>query len=347
MRLGNENFLLRHGQQKRHANVGFGERIAIVKSSGGYTNESCNLIAKEARERGHEVFVVDPKNTIPFIQNNALSLLYRQQSGNFGKLPKPDAVITRIGPENTISKQDLTIARQLEEYSKYHVSVDKPDALVRSYDKFNMHQLLVSAGIPTPDTFKLLNTDEDLDEKLGTVLQEIKSDKVIIKLPSGGQGTGVFIAPKNADEIKAKVKQVIPQGQDFLVQEFLATPGGKASDLRAVVIDNKLIGAYRRIAKDGDFRANISKGGSFEKAKLTEQEKEIALKSAKISGLDVAGVDIMRTVEKGPVVLEVNYSPGVSKEGKKLFGVYVPTKILELVEGKIAQAKQNLAIPSC
>jgi len=235
-------------------------------------------------------------------------------------LARFDAIIPRIAANMT--RYGTAIVRQLEMQGIYNVS--SSIAISRSRDKLRSMQLLAKAGVGIPKTiFSRNSTDiDDLIDKVGGM-------PVIIKLAAGTHGNGVVLA-----ETKKAAKSVLQafylsndDGTNILLQEFVEESAG--TDIRAFVVGSRVVASMQRKSLDDDFRSNLHKGGEGIPVKLTEDERKMVIRAAKAMGLNVAGVDLMRS-NRGPLVLEVNASPGFGIE--KVTGRDVAGPIIEYVE---------------
>jgi len=229
-----------------------------------------------------------------------------------------DAVIPRIGSK--VTSYGAAILRQFEVSGVY--SLNGSVAITRSRDKLRAHQLLARKNIAMPITSYAhsANATEDLIKFVGGA-------PLIVKVLSGTQGRGVLLAETNK-AAESLINAFLNLEADFLVQEFIKEAGG--SDIRCFVIGDKVFAAMKRQSAEGDFRSNLHIGGSAEPVKLRPEERAVAVKAAKSLGLDVAGVDIVRS-SHGPLVLEVNSSPGL--EGiEKVTGKDIATAIIEHIE---------------
>ena len=203
-------------------------------------------------------------------------------------------------------------------------SLSRSLAITRARDKLRSMQLLAKAGVGIPKTVVSRNT-ADIDD----LLEQLGGTPVIIKLARGTHGNGVVLA-----ETKKAAKSVLQafyltndNGTNILLQEFIKESAG--TDIRAFVVGSRVVASMQRQSLDDDFRSNLHKGGQGKAIKLTPEEKRMAVKAAKTMGLSVAGVDLMRS-SRGPLVLEVNASPGFGIE--KVTGRNVASKIIEYVE---------------
>jgi ribosomal protein S6--L-glutamate ligase len=203
------------------------------------------------------------------------------------------------------------------------------DAVLRARDKLRSLQILAAQGIAMPVTVFGDNPDDTED-----LLAMLGEPPHVIKLNEGSQGTGVVLAEKRSAS-KSVIEAFRGLYANFLVQEFIAE--AKGCDLRCFVVGGKVVAAMQREASPGDFRANLHRGGSAVKIKPSAAEKQIAVRAAAALGLGVAGVDLLRS-ERGPLVLEVNASPGL--EGiEAATGVDVASAIVELLEAQVCDAR--------
>jgi len=288
-------------------------KIAILSNGPG--NYSTKRLKEEALKRGHDVSVIKYKECYASIEQNNPSVKYRGVDlANF------DAIIPRIA--SYMTKYGTAIVRQLEMQGVYTVS--SSISISRARDKLRSMQLLAKYGIGIPKTVVSRNTT-DIDD----LLECIGSLPVIIKLASGTHGNGVVLA-----ETKKAAKSVLQafyltndDGTNILLQEFIKESAG--TDIRAFVVGGRVVASMKRQSLDDDFRSNLHKGGEGTPIKLTDEEKKIAVKAAKAMGLNIAGVDLMRS-SRGALVLEVNASPGFGIE--KVTGRNVAGAIIEYVE---------------
>lgn len=288
-------------------------KIAILSNGPG--NYSTKRLKQEAKLRGHEVTVVKYKECYASIEQNNPAVNYRGQD-----LSKFDAIIPRIA--SYMTKYGTAIVRQLEMQGVYTIS--SSIAISRSRDKMRSLQLLAKYGIGIPKTVVSRNTT-DIDD----LLNHLGGMPVIIKLARGTHGNGVVLA-----ETKKAAKSVLQafyltddDGTNILLQEFIEESAG--TDIRAFVVGSRVVASMKRQSLDDDFRSNLHKGGEGTIVKLTDEEKKVAVKAAKAMGLNVAGVDLMRS-NRGPLILEVNASPGFGIE--KVTGRNVAGAIIDYVE---------------
>ncbi len=273
-----------------------------------------------AQERGHEIDVIDHLRCYVNITSHRPQIHYE---GNI--LPKYDAVIPRIGASVTFF--GTAVLRQFEMMGVY--PVNESVAITRSRDKLRSLQLLSRKGIGMPVTLfahRTGNADELLDI--------IGGAPVVIKLLEGTQGIGVVLGETH-DSASSIIQAFGGVKTNILVQEFVKEANGE--DIRCLVVGDKVIASMLRKGKDGDFRSNLHRGGTASTVKITPTERQTAVSAAKAMGLNVCGVDLLRS-NHGPVVMEVNSSPGI--EGiEKATGKDVAGKIIEFIERKAVPGK--------
>jgi ribosomal protein S6--L-glutamate ligase len=287
--------------------------IAILSNGPG--NYSTKRLKEEALKRGHKVKIVKYRECYASIEQNNPTVSYRGED-----LAKFDAVIPRIA--SYMTRYGTAMVRQLEMQGVYTLS--SSISINRSRDKLRSMQLLAKAGVGIPKTvFSRNSTDiDDLIEKIGGM-------PVIIKLARGTHGNGVVLAEtkKAATSVLQAFYLSNDDGTNVLLQEFIKESAGV--DIRTFVVGSRVVASMKRQSLDDDFRSNLHKGGEGTPIKLTEEERKMAIKAAKAMGLSVAGVDMMRS-SRGPLVLEVNASPGFGIE--KITGRDVAGPIIEYVE---------------
>ncbi len=274
---------------------------------------STNRLYQVGKERGHEMHVIDYLRCYMDITSRHPGVIYKGE-----KLQGHDAVIPRIGASRTF--YGTAVVRQFEMMGVF--PTNESQAITRSRDKLRSLQLLARAGIGLPVT-GFAHYTQDIDGLINLV----GGTPLIIKLLEGTQGIGVVLA-----ETKKAATSVIQafRGLDanILVQEFIKESRGE--DIRCFVVGNRVVAAMKRKAKEGEFRSNLHQGGKGEKVKLSSEERAIAVRAAKTMGLNVAGVDMLRS-NHGPVIMEVNSSPGL--EGiEKTSTVDVAGKIIQFIE---------------
>lgn len=274
---------------------------------------STKRLAETAIERGHEVDVINHLHCYMNISANNPEIHYHGKP-----LPKYDAVIPRIGASVTF--YGMAVVRQFEMMGVY--VLNESQGIGRSRDKLRSLQLLSSQGINMPVTGFAHNPDSTQD-----LLKLTGGTPVVLKLLEGTQGKGVVLA-----ETKKAAESVIDAFRglksNFLVQEYIKEAGG--ADIRLFVIGKEVVATMMRKGREGEFRSNLHRGGSASLITVTEKEKKMAIDSARILGLKVAGVDILRS-GKGPLIMEVNSSPGL--EGiEKITGKNLAKEIICYIE---------------
>lgn len=276
---------------------------------------------REAGEaQGHDMRVINYLRCYMNITSNRPSVVY---SGK--PLENFDAIIPRIGASKTF--YGTAVVRQFEVMGVF--SANESQAISRSRDKLRCMQILAREGIGLPVTGFAHDT-QDIDGLIETV----GGAPLVIKLLEGTQGIGVVLA-ETYQASKSVIEAFRGLDANILVQEFIKEAGG--ADLRCFIVGGKVIAAMKRQGADGEFRSNLHRGGTAVKIKLTPEEKSTALRAAKAMGLRVAGVDLLRS-NHGPVVMEVNSSPGL--EGiEKASGVDVAKKIIEFITTNAASGK--------
>jgi ribosomal protein S6--L-glutamate ligase len=274
---------------------------------------STKRLAEASLERGHETLVIDHQKCDMIIGKDALAMHYEGE-----KIDDLDAIIPRIGASVTF--YGTAVVRQFEMMDVF--SANRSIAIVRSRDKLRSMQILAGAGLGLPKT---AFTNYSKEEK--KIIKQLGGAPLIIKLLEGTQGLGVVLA-----ETEKASKSVIEAFHGLkarvIVQEFIKE--AKAADIRAFVINGEVVGAIKRQGKEGEFRSNIHRGGTASPIKLKRSEKAAAIKAASAMGLDIAGVDMLQS-DRGPLILEVNSSPGL--EGiEKGTGLDIAGKIIDFVQ---------------
>ena len=254
---------------------------------------STRRLVEACTERGHEVRVLDTLKCYMELSSNEPVVWYKGE-----KLEGFDAIIPRIGA--SITPYGLAVIRQFEMLGTY--SLTESVALGRSRDKLRALQLLSrkNVGMPISSFAHDVHNTKELIKLVGGA-------PVVVKLLEGTQGRGVVLA-ETAKAAESVIDAFRELRADFLVQEFIKEAGG--ADVRCLVIGKKVVAAMQRTAASGEFRSNLHRGGTAELTRLTPAERATAVKAAQIMGLNVAGVDILRS-SRGPLVMEVNSSPGL------------------------------------
>ncbi len=254
---------------------------------------STRRLVEAAEQRGHEVQVIDVLRCYMNITSMRPSIHYRGQVlGDF------DAVIPRIGASVTF--YGTAVLRQFEMMGVY--PLNESVAITRSRDKLRSAQLLARKGIGMPVTGFAHNPDDIQD-----LLKVVGGAPLVIKLLEGTQGIGVVLA-ETQKAAESVIQAFMGLKANIMVQEFIKEAGG--ADLRCLVVGEKIVAAMKRQGPEGEFRSNLHRGGSASLIRLTPEERSTAVRAARIMGLNVCGVDILRS-NHGPVVMEVNSSPGL------------------------------------
>ena len=254
---------------------------------------STRRLVEAAQTRGHECVVIDHSQCYVGIKQGLPSIHYKGQD-----VSDIAAIVPRIGASVTF--YGSAIVRQFEVMGV--ISANPSQAITRSRDKLRCMQILSGAGIGMPITGFARST-RDVDD----LIKMVGGPPLVIKLLEGTQGIGVVLA-----ETKKAASSVIEAfyglGNNILIQEYIKESRG--TDIRAFVVNGKVVGAMKRTAREGEFRSNLHRGGSAEVIKLNKAERETAIRAAKELGLTVCGVDMLPS-DRGPLVLEVNSSPGL------------------------------------
>ncbi|MBR9910346.1 MAG: 30S ribosomal protein S6--L-glutamate ligase [Gammaproteobacteria bacterium] len=252
-------------------------------------------LVEAAKKRGHEVRVIDHIRCFMDMGTDNPSIHYKDEEFNKGDF---DAVIPRIG--SSVTFYGTAVVRQFEMMGIY--CVNESVAISRSRDKLRSIQLLSRKGVGIPVT-AFANSPDDVSG----LIREVGGAPLVIKLLEGTQGIGVVLAEtKKAAE--SVIEAFMGVKSNILIQEFIKEAGG--SDIRCFVVGGEVIAAMQRTAPAGEFRSNLHRGGSAELVQLTKEEKAAAVKAAEIMGLNVCGVDLLRS-SRGPLIMEVNSSPGL------------------------------------
>jgi ribosomal protein S6--L-glutamate ligase len=287
--------------------------MKIVVLSRNQKLYSTRRLVEAAGMMGHEVEVIDFLKCYMAIKRGNPEVYYYGK-----KLKGVDAVIPRIGASRTF--YGTAVVRQFE---MMHVfSVNESQAIARSRDKLRSMQILSRAGIGMPVTaFASDPTD------MNHIIELVGGTPLVIKLLHGTQGIGVVLA-ENRKAARSVMDAFYGVKANMLIQEFIKE--AKGSDVRAFVVGGEVIGAMKRQGPEGEFRSNLHRGGSAKMIKLTRQELKTAVDAARLLGLNVAGVDMLQS-SKGPMVLEVNSSPGL--EGiEATTGIDVASRIIKFIE---------------
>lgn len=282
---------------------------------------STSRLVEAARARGHQVQVIDALKCYMNINSTKLEVRYKHDT-----LGPYDAIIPRIGAGVTFF--GTAVLRQFENMGTY--SVNPAISISRSRDKLRALQLLTRKGIAMPITGFAHST-----ENTDGVIKIVGGAPLVIKLLEGTQGRGVVLA-ETGQAAESVVDAFRDLDANILIQEFIKESSG--TDIRAFVVGDRVVAAMQRRSKNGEFRANLHRGGTGEQIKLTAEERAVAKRAAKALGLNVAGVDIIRS-NKGPLVLEVNSSPGLQGI-ESTTGIDISGLIIEYIEKNARPIKQ-------
>jgi ribosomal protein S6--L-glutamate ligase len=270
---------------------------------------STKRLVEAGEKKGHEMLVVDHGKCDLVIEKKKPGLIYKGE-----EIKNVNGVIPRIGA--SITFYGTAVVRQFE-MMKIFTAVES-QALVRSRDKLRSLQILSRAGLGLPKTV-FSNYSRDVS----TIIDAAGGAPVVIKLLEGTQGLGVVLAD-NRNSAESILEAFNGLKARVIVQEFIKE--AKGADIRAFVIDGVVVGAMKRQGKEGEFRSNLHRGGSANIIELTDEEENAAIKAARVMGLGVAGVDMLQST-RGPLILEVNSSPGLegieAATGKNIAGLII------------------------
>lgn len=254
---------------------------------------STGRLVEAGEKRNHEMLVLDHTKCDLLIEKRKPQIFYKGNS-----IEGVDAVIPRIGASVTF--YGTAVVRQFEMMKVF--TATESQALVRSRDKLRSLQILSRAGLGLPKT-AFTNYSKDVK----SVIKNVGGAPCVIKLLEGTQGVGVVLA-ENENAAESVLEAFNGLKARVIVQEFIKEAGG--ADIRAFVVDGVVVGAMKRQGKEGEFRSNLHRGGTAQVIELTDEEENAALKAAKVLGLGIAGVDMLQS-KKGPLIMEVNSSPGL------------------------------------
>ena len=289
-------------------------------------NYSNTRMIEAAEARGHVIETITTSRCFMAINNEKPVIHYEGTA-----LPRYDAIIPRIGSKITF--YGMAVVRQFESMGVYCVNPAR--AIGSSRDKLLAHQILSQHKLGMPNT-AFARSSRDTQG----IIDLVGGAPVVVKLLESTQGKGVILA-ETRKAATALVDAFRGLDAHFLVQEFVKE--AKGSDIRCFVVDGKVVGSMMRTAQAGEFRSNIHQGGTAKKIKLTSTERTTAIKAAKALGLDVAGVDILRS-DTGPKVLEVNSSPGLQGI-EAATGKDIATTIIECIENNVGTVFHNPVKP--
>jgi len=291
-------------------------KIAILSRNGELY--STRRLLEAAEKHGHEAHVIDHLRCNIEIEQKGPSLYYGSDY-----LVGFDAVIPRIGASVTF--YGTAVVRQFEMMKVF--SVVSSRGIVHSRDKLRCLQVLSKEGIGLPKTV-FTNYSRNVEH----VVESAGGAPVVLKLLEGTQGLGVVLA-ENQNAAQSVLEAFNGLKARVIVQEFIRE--AKGADIRAFVVDGEVVGSMKRQGKEGEFRSNLHRGGYAMQIELTDEERDTAIRAAQTVGLGVAGVDLLQS-ERGPLVLEVNSSPGL--EGiERATGVDIAGKIIQYIEKSVKQ----------
>jgi ribosomal protein S6--L-glutamate ligase len=292
--------------------------VVLSRNPGLY---SSTRLLEAIEQKGHHGRVIDHLNCDLIMDEEGPSIFYQGES-----LDDVDAIIPRIGASVTF--YGSAVVRQFE-MMKVFSAVDSL-AITRSRDKLRSLQILSRSGVGMPKT-----AFTNFSKEGNKILKHIGEAPVVIKLLEGTQGLGVMLAETNK-AAKSVVEAFDSLKTRVILQEFIKEAGG--SDIRIFIVDGEVVGAMKRQGAEGEFRSNLHRGGNATVVKLSRSEKATALKAAKSMGLAIAGVDLLQS-SRGPMVLEVNSSPGL--EGiETATGVDIASKVVEYIERSVKKKRR-------
>ncbi|OOR99378.1 ribosomal protein S6 modification protein [Canicola haemoglobinophilus] len=285
---------------------------------------SCQRLKATAEENGHQMDILDPNRCLLKLSQNAPHFELYYQANTESEpylLPDYDAIIPRFGSAST--KMGCAVLRHFRAKNIFCLNDDV--AFLKARDKWLSLQLLAEQGIAVPNSV-LSGAEFSANQAIKQV-----ETPTILKTLSGSQGIGVILAENRKSAVS--IVETLTQAEvPLLMQDFIEE--AKGTDIRCFVIGDKVVATMQRIGQEGEFRANFHRGGSAEKIQLTEQEKALALKATKVLGLDVAGVDLIRS-KQGLLVLEVNASPGLEMI-EKTSGIDIALQMIVHIEKQLA-----------
>lgn len=291
----------------------------LILGSASYTNRR---LREAARERGHQCYIKSYKNCYLSVESGETKIFYKGK-----ELVGYDAVIPRIAQSYT--KYGTAVLRQFEMKGTYVAASSL--AINRSRNKLRSMQLLAKAGVGIPKTI-IANSDVETDE----ILDAFGKGPYIIKTTRGTHGKGVVLA-ETKKAAKAVMQAFYVENVNFMVQEFIEESAG--TDIRVLVIGGRIYASIKRQSLDDEFRSNTHLGAEGRKVKLTEEEKKAAKKAAKVMGLPICGVDMMRS-SRGPLILEVNSSASIMTP-EKITGKDIATKIIKYIENNAKRGQKK------
>ena len=285
---------------------------------------STRRLVEAARDRGHSVRVLDPLRCYMRIAVDEFAMHHQGKP-----LTGYEAVIPRIGA--SVTRYGTAVLRQFELMGSY--TPNPSDSILKARDKLRCHQILAAQGLGLPATVFGDNPDDTSD-----LLAMLGPTPHVIKLNEGTQGAGVMLTEKLSAS-RSVIEALRGLYANFLVQEFVAV--AKGADLRCIVVGDRVVAAMKRQAPKGDFRSNLHRGGTAKGVSASAAEEDVAIRAARVLGLGIAGVDLIRS-KRGPLVLEVNASPGL--EGiEEASGVDVAGEIVTYLAERVRRKASKRA----
>jgi len=295
-------------------------KIAILSRS--HDLYSTSRLVEAAKMRGHHADVIDTLRCYMNITSQQPTIHYKGK-----ELPAYDAVIPRIGASVTF--YGAAVVRQLEMMNVF--CINDSVAITRARDKLRSLQLLSKKGIGLPITGFAHSVDEIQD-----LIKMVGGPPLIVKFLEGTQGVGVVLV-ETEKAARSVIEAFLGLRVNILVQEYIKEAAG--SDIRCFVVGNKVVAAMKRQAKSEEFRSNLHRGGAASPVEITEEEFSMATRAAHLIGLNVAGVDIVRS-QRGPLIIEVNASPGL--EGiERSTGKDVASSIIQFIEENLKESPNH------
>ncbi|MCI4648214.1 30S ribosomal protein S6--L-glutamate ligase [Phaeodactylibacter sp.] len=292
-------------------------KIAIL--SRGPQLYSTQSLIRAGIKRGHEMHVVDHTRCSLVLERDRPRILYQGY-----RLERFDAVIPRIGA--SVTSIGASVISQFENMNVFVAA--NAAALIEARDKLRCLHRLAQHGIQIPKTLFVAS-----GQNMQAAVSQLGGLPVVVKLLEGTHGIGVILA-ETFRTVESTVEAFQRLNNRVMLQEFIREARGR--DVRVLVVNNQVVAAMERQARPGEFRSNLHRGGSARQVKLTPEERELAVKVVQIMGLHVGGVDFLRS-ERGPLIMEVNASPGL--EGiETVTGINVAGRIIQFIEETLAQS---------
>ena len=292
--------------------------VILSRGPGLYSTQKLFL---EGQRRGHRMRVVDHVRCSIIVEKGRPRVFYEGE-----RIHTIDAIIPRIGA--SVTTKGAAIIRQFEMMNVF--SSVSSDALLKSRDKLRCLQLLGMADLGIPKTVYT-----DYSQNIADLIHQVGGLPVVIKLLEGTHGLGVILA-ESRQTAESVIETFNRLKERIIIQEYIKE--SKGADVRVFIINGEIVASMKRMAAPGDFRSNLHRGASSVPVQLSKAEAITALKAVEILGLDVAGVDILQS-HRGPLILEVNPSPGL--EGiSKTTGIDVAAKVISFIEEKVKQNRK-------